>query len=105
MTVADMGGVPGGLVQPSGAEVNGLWVAPEAQRQGVGSALLGAAERQIAAAGHECAWVACSGYNPRALAFYISRGYREIRRQSEILEPGLVDEMSILERPLVDVQL
>ena len=98
MTVAELDGVPIGLVQPSDDEVNGLWVAPEAQRRGVGSALLAHAERQIAVSGHERAWLSCSEYNPRALAFYISRGYREVRRQSEVLEPELVDNVIILER-------
>ena len=35
MTVAEDGGVLLGLVQPEGDEVNGLWVAPEAQGRGV----------------------------------------------------------------------
>ena len=70
MTVADLDGTPTGLVQPAEDEVNGLWVLPDAQGNGVGSALLLEAERQIAAAGHERAWLTCSGFNPRALAFY-----------------------------------
>jgi GNAT superfamily N-acetyltransferase len=102
MTVADLDGVPAGLVQPSVNEVNGLWVLPESQGKGVGSALLLEAERQIAAAGHDRAWLTCSGFNPRALAFYLRRGYKETRVQSEELEPGLVDNTIILERSLTD---
>ena len=103
MTVADLDGTPTGLVQPAEDEVNGLWVLPDAQGNGVGSALLLEAERQIAAAGHERAWLTCSGFNPRALAFYLRRGYRETRRQSEELEPGLVDNTIILEWSLADI--
>jgi ribosomal-protein-alanine N-acetyltransferase len=105
MTVADLNGEPAGLVQPAQDEVNGLWVLPEAQGKGVGSALLLEAERQIALAGHNRAWLTCSGFNPRALAFYLRRGYRETRRQSEELEPGLVDNTIILERSLSDVAI
>jgi len=103
MTVADLDGTPSGLVQPAEDEVNGLWVLPEAQGKGVGSALLLEAERQIAHAGHTRAWLTCSGFNPRALAFYLRRGYRETRRQTEELEPGLVDNTIIVERSLSDI--
>ena len=84
-------------------EVRVLWVLPEAQGKGVGSALLLEAESQIAAAGHDRAWLTCSGFNPRALAFYLRRGYRETRRQLEELEPALVDNTIILERSLTDI--
>lgn len=103
MVVADLDGTPVGLVQPSADEVNGLWVVPEAQGKGVGTALLLEAERQISAAGYDRAWLTCSGFNPRALAFYLRRGYSETRRQSEELEPGLVDNTIILERSLADL--
>jgi hypothetical protein len=36
MTVAEDGGVPLGVVQPMGDEVNGLWVDPAAQVRGSG---------------------------------------------------------------------
>ena len=100
MTVAAVGGAPVGLVQPAADEVNGLWVAPEAQGRGIGTALLREAERRIASDGHRRAWLTCSEFNPRALAFYRARGYEETRRQREELEPGLVDEVHVMERTL-----
>jgi len=103
MIVADLDGSPAGLVQPAHDEVNGLWVLPEAQGKGVGSALLLHAERQIVLAGYDRAWLTCSGFNPRALAFYLRRGYSETRRLEEELEPGLVDNTIILERSLADL--
>jgi ribosomal protein S18 acetylase RimI-like enzyme len=65
-----------GVVQTIGSEVNGLWVHPDFHRQGIGSALLAAGESHIAAAGHQNAWLTCSGFNRRAREFYESRGYR-----------------------------
>jgi [ribosomal protein S18]-alanine N-acetyltransferase len=105
MTVADLDGKPCGLVQPVRDEVNGLWVVPDAQGKGVGSALLLEAERHIASAGYDRAWLTCSGFNPRALEFYLRRGYCETRRQSEELEPGLVDNTIVLERSLTAVAI
>lgn len=100
MTVAEDDGVLLGLVQPEGAEVNGLWVAPEAQGRGVGTALLRHAERQIAAAGHERAWLTCSGFNPGAARFYRARGYQEVRRAAKDRGAGLVEEILTFERRL-----
>lgn len=85
-------------MQPLGNEVNGLWVHPESQGLGIGKSLLRSAEREIAAAGHDTAWVTCSGYNSRALGFYLRTGYLEARRSTLVLEPGLIDEAIILER-------
>lgn len=69
-----------GLVQPAQDEVNGLWVHPAHQGAGVGSQLLAAAEAEIAREGNRVAWLTCSAWNPRALAFYAARGYVETGR-------------------------
>ncbi|HJZ55642.1 MAG TPA: GNAT family N-acetyltransferase [Gemmataceae bacterium] len=100
MTVAEDAGVLLGVVQPEGDEVNGLWVAPEAQGRGVGTALLRHAERQIAAAGHGRAWLTCSGFNPGAARFYLARGYREVGRATKDRGGGLVEELLTFERQL-----
>ena len=70
-----------GLVQPLEAEINGLWVHPDHQGQGAGTRLLQAGEDVIRRAGHEMAWLHCSAYNPRALEFYLRRGYVETSRE------------------------
>lgn len=97
MTVAEVGGRVIGLVQPRGSEVNGLWVHPDAQGSGVGLRLLTEAEQQIAAAGHESAWLTCSVFNPRAQSFYARRGYQITRR---LVEPfaGMDEEVLILRK-------
>lgn len=100
MTVAVVAGAPVGVMQLADAEVNGLWIAPEAQGRGVGSTLLRDAERRIAAAGHERAWLTCSGFNEHAFRFYLARGYVEVRREAKVLEPGLVDDVHVMERTL-----
>lgn len=98
MTVAEETGILLGVVQPKDDEVNGLWVAPEAQGRGVGTALLHHAERQIVAMGHRRAWLTCSGFNPRAAQFYLSRGYVEVGRTTKDREGNLVEEILTFER-------
>jgi GNAT superfamily N-acetyltransferase len=90
-----------GVVQPESDEVNGLWVAPEAQGRGVGTALLRHAERLIAAAGYKRAWLTCSGFNPGAARFYLARGYQEVSRTTKDRGEGLVEELLTFERWLV----
>lgn len=101
MTVAEDGDVLVGVVQPEGDEVNGLWVAPEAQGRGVGTALLHHAERQIMATGHNRAWLTCSGFNPRAAQFYLSRGYLEVGRTTKDREGNLMEVILTFERQLL----
>jgi ribosomal-protein-alanine N-acetyltransferase len=98
MTVAEETGVVVGLVQPELDEVNGLWVDPTAHRRGVGTLLLRAAEREIAAAGHGRAWLTCSGFNRQALGFYAARGYRETGSEPLARADGLVERLFTLER-------
>jgi putative acetyltransferase len=101
MTVAEECGVLLGVVQPEGDEVNGLWVAPEAQGRGVGTTLLRHAEWQIAAAGHARAWLTCSGFNPGAARFYRARGYHQVGTATKDRGEGLVAELLTFERALV----
>lgn len=100
MTVAEDGATLLGVVQPEGDEINGLWVASEAQGRGVGTTLLRHAERQIMAAGHKRAWLTCSGFNPWAAKFYLSRGYLEIERTRKDRGGELVEEVLTFERRL-----
>jgi GNAT superfamily N-acetyltransferase len=100
MTVAEEQGHLLGLVQPEIDEVNGLWVDPAAHRRGIGTLLLGAAEREIVAAGHGRAWLTCSALNPQALGFYAARGYRESGREPLSRADGLVEMLLTLERRL-----
>jgi ribosomal protein S18 acetylase RimI-like enzyme len=81
-------------------EVNGLWVDPASQSQGVGTMLLAHGESLIASAGHERAWLSCSGFNPKALRFYLARGYRQVRTETKPRAGGVVEEMVYFERHL-----
>lgn len=100
MTVAVDGGVVVGVVQPMGDEVNGLWVAPESQGRGIGTALLSHAEHEIAAAGHRRAWLTCSAFNARGCRFYLARGYQEVGRESKRRAGGVVEEVVTYARSL-----
>lgn len=100
MTVAEDGRALLGVVQPESDEINGLWVAPEAQGRGVGTTLLRHAERQIVASGHKRAWLTCSGFNPCAARFYMSRGYLEIGRTRKNRGGELLEELLTFERRL-----
>jgi len=88
------------LVQPRRDEVNGLWVHPAWQRRGLGSLLLQDSEERMRQAGHRRAWLTCSEFNPRGLAFYGARGYLETRRYRERLSCGIEEEYLVFERRL-----
>ncbi len=68
-----------GMVHAVGDEVAALHVDPGCWTGGVGSALLGAAERQIALS-HAVARLEVRAFNTRAHAFYLRRGWSEARR-------------------------
>jgi hypothetical protein len=70
----------------------------------VGTALLRHAERLIAAAGHGRAWLTCSGFNPGAARFYLSRGYREVDRATKDRGGRLVEELLTFERRLAPLR-
>lgn len=89
------------LVQPRRDEINGLWVHPGWQRRGLGTRLLADSERRMREAGYQRAWLTCSEFNPRGLAFYLARGYREARRYREQLPCGVDEEYRVFERALV----
>jgi ribosomal protein S18 acetylase RimI-like enzyme len=89
MIVLEESGAMLGLVQPMEAEINGLWVHPAHQGTGAGTRLLRAGEEAIRANGHARAWLHCSAFNPRALAFYVKRGYVETRRVASTHPTGL----------------
>jgi [ribosomal protein S18]-alanine N-acetyltransferase len=100
MTVAEEEGILLGVVQVEGDEINGLWVAPAAQGRGVGTDLLRHAEQQVKASGHSRAWLTCSGFNPRAAQFYLSRGYLEVGRTTKHRGGNLVEEILTFEHRL-----
>lgn len=61
-----------------GGELVRLYVQPQAQRTGVGRALLDAAEQALLAARLHTLWLTAWEENERALAFYARRGYRDV---------------------------
>lgn len=76
--VAQAGGVIGvGLAVRD--MVSDLWVHPDAQGRGAGTALLAALEKEIAGKGFSMARLRCLEPNVRARAFYTSRGWNEAR--------------------------
>lgn len=75
-TVARVGDRVVGFVTIHGEEVEQVYVTAEARGTGVAAALLGHAERAIAAR-HERAWLAVVAGNARARAFYERGGWRD----------------------------
>ena len=59
--------------------VSDLWVHPDAQGEGLGSALLAALEGEIAARGFSVARLRCLEPNQKSRAFYAARGWTEVR--------------------------
>lgn len=61
-----------------GIELVRLYVQPQAQRAGVGTALLGEAEKIALSSGAPFLWLTVWEGNDRALAFYARRGYADV---------------------------
>jgi [ribosomal protein S18]-alanine N-acetyltransferase len=98
MLVLEDSGLIIGLVQPIDAEINGLWVHPDWQGRGAGTALLRTGEEIVRRAGHSAAWLTCSAFNGKALEFYRRRGYLETARERERHACGIEIENVRLER-------
>ena len=76
-TVAEVDGAIVGFIMVAGDEVEQIYVAPSAFGSGVARPLLAEAERQVAAGGHEVAWLAVARGNARARRFYEREGWSD----------------------------
>ena len=76
-TVAVLGEEVVGFVTVHGDELEQLYVASRARGTGVADALIAAAARAIAAAGHDRAWLAVVAGNARARRFYERHGWTD----------------------------
>ena len=76
-TVAVTGAELTGFVVVEADEVEQVYVAAPARGSGVAAALLGHAERTVAA-GHDTAWLAVNAANGRARRFYERSGWRDL---------------------------
>ncbi|WP_246187075.1 GNAT family N-acetyltransferase [Microlunatus speluncae] len=74
-SVAELAGAVAGFVMIIGDEVEQVYVAPGGRGIGVADALLAEAERRVAAAGHDRAWLAVVAGNARARRFYERNGW------------------------------
>ncbi|HVE53812.1 MAG TPA: GNAT family N-acetyltransferase [Ramlibacter sp.] len=74
----DCSASPGPVQGLAGAELVCLYVQPQAQRAGVGSALLREAEAMAQRAGASSLWLSAWEGNARALAFYARAGYDDV---------------------------
>jgi putative acetyltransferase len=74
-TVAEIEGAIAGFVMVSGSEAEQVYVDRAFRGSGVAAQLLTEAERQIAAAGHDEAWLVVVRGNDRAQAFYAKQGW------------------------------
>ena len=80
VSVAELGGEPVGIAarDDDGDYISDLWVAPQYEGRGVGSALLLSLEETIARSGHGAARLEVLTSNVRAFALYRRRGYRPV---------------------------
>lgn len=81
--VAEVDGEPAGLAarEHSDDTISDIWVAPELEGRGAGSALLAELEKQIAAAGYHTAKLEVAADNERALRLYLAKGYDPVWRK------------------------
>ncbi len=75
--VAEIDGELVGFTMVEGDEVEQVFVDPRSHGTGVAAPLLAAAEQQVAAAGHDVAWLAVVVGNARARAFYEKHGWHD----------------------------
>ncbi|MFQ5973288.1 MAG: GNAT family N-acetyltransferase, partial [Alphaproteobacteria bacterium] len=85
--VAERGGQIVGLCGVHDENVVALFVDPPAQRQGIGTHLLGDAVRRIGEAGHDVARLGVAE-GTVAEAFYAAQGWNEVRREPIKLASG-----------------
>jgi GNAT superfamily N-acetyltransferase len=76
-TVAEVDGALVGFIMIDGDEVEQVFVDPDHHGSGVAAPLLAEAERQVAAAGHDVAWLAVVTGNARARRFYEKHGWAD----------------------------
>ncbi|MFC7619745.1 GNAT family N-acetyltransferase [Microlunatus sp. GCM10028923] len=76
-SVADLDGTITGFIMINNDEVEQVYVAPAGRGTGVAAALLTEAERRVAAAGHDHAWLAVVAGNTRARRFYERNGWTD----------------------------
>jgi GNAT superfamily N-acetyltransferase len=74
-TVAQVDGTIAGFVMVSGDEAEQVYVDRAFRGSGVAALLLTEAERQVAAGGHDVAWLVVVRGNERAQAFYAKQGW------------------------------
>jgi putative acetyltransferase len=74
-TVAEVDGAIAGFIMVRGDEAEQVYVDRAFRGTGVAATLLTEAERQIAAAGHDVAWLVVVRGNGRAQAFYSKQGW------------------------------
>lgn len=74
-TVAEVDGEIAGFVMVAGDEVEQVYVGRAHRGSGVAALLLTEAERQIAGAGYDVAWLVVVRGNDRAQAFYAKQGW------------------------------
>ncbi|KZL09438.1 Mycothiol acetyltransferase [Pseudovibrio axinellae] len=66
--------------------ITDLWIDPECESKGLGSALVSETERRIAARGYNTAEISVLAQNERALSLYHHMGYEEVERAKKFHE-------------------
>jgi isochorismate pyruvate lyase len=88
---------------PKSGEIEDLWIDAASHGQGIGAMLLTAAEAQVKASGHSCAWLTTHAEKTGAMRFYRTHGYALLnidKHCSAESVPGVIYPRALLGKQL-----
>lgn len=102
-TTGDTVGYAAGTLRPAGMTVGPVFAIPEARRQGVGAALIGAIQTWAASTRVPVVEISVAADNPEGRAFLQQLGYRPRRVLMSLVPGAATDERADAQDELADL--